>query len=114
MMELILFGPGSETLLAEFDSAGVEYERWEPRPWQIMNAGIWARLTGEISWSAVSGLLVLWVAGRSSRKISVTLADHRILDIEGMGTGEVEKVLSSCNNIMVIDRQPPEETNNAS
>jgi hypothetical protein len=111
-MELILFGPGSETLLAGFDSAGVEYERWEPRPWQIMNAGFWARLTGEISWPAVSGALVFWVAGRNSRKISVTLADRRILDIEGMSADEVEKVLPSCNNIMAIDRQPPDKTNN--
>jgi hypothetical protein len=107
-MELILFGPGSETLLAGFDSAGVEYERWEPRPWQIMNAGFWARLTGEISWPAVSGALVFWVAARSSRKVSVTLADHKILDLEGMSAEEVEKILSSCRNIMIIDRQPPD------
>ena len=84
IMELILFGPGSETLLAGFDLAGIEYERWEPRPWQIMNAGFWARLTGEISWPAVSGVLVSWVAGRSSRKISVTQADHKILELDGM------------------------------
>jgi hypothetical protein len=109
-MELILFGPGSETLLAEFDLAGIKYERWVPRPWQIMNAGFWARLTGEISWPAVSRVFVAWVAGRSSRKISVTQADHRILDLEGMSTEEVEKNLSSCKNIMIIDRQPPNPT----
>jgi hypothetical protein len=107
-MELILFGPGSETLLADLDSAGIKYERWAPRPWQIMNAGFWARLDGEISWTDVSKALVAWVAGRHSRKISVTQADHKILDIEGMNAHEVEKILSSCKNIMIIDRQPPD------
>ena len=111
-MELILFGPGSETLLAEFDLAGIKYERWVPRPWQIMNAGFWARLDGEISWPAVSRVCVVWVAARSSRKISITQADHKILDLEGMNDGEVEKALLSCKNIMIIDRQPPDPTGN--
>jgi hypothetical protein len=112
-MELILFGPGSETLLAEFDLAGIKYERWVPRPWQIMNAGFWARLDGEISWPDVSKVFVAWVTGRNSRKISVTQADHKILDLEGMSAEEVEKVLFSCKNIMIIDRQPPNPTGDA-
>jgi hypothetical protein len=113
-MELILFGPGSETLLADLDSAGIKYERWVPRPWQIMNAGFWARLDGEIFWPDVSRVFVAWVAGRNSRKVSVTQADHKILDIEGMSAGEVEKALSSCKNIMIIDRQPLDQPNDAS
>jgi hypothetical protein len=59
-------------------------------------------------------VFVAWVAGRSSRKISVTQADHKILDLEGMNAGEVEKVLSSCKNIMIIDRQPLDKPGDAS
>jgi len=114
IMELILFGPGSETLLAEFDLAGIKYERWVPRPWQIMNAGFWARLDGEISWPDVSRVFVAWVAGRGSRKISVTQADHKILELDGMNAVEVEKILSACKNIMIIDRQPLDKPNDAS
>lgn len=49
MMEVILFGRGSESLLADFDSAGISYERWVPRPWQIMNAGFWARVDKDVA-----------------------------------------------------------------
>jgi hypothetical protein len=79
-----------------------------------MNAGFWARLDGKISWPDVSRVFVAWVAGRSSRKISVTQADHKILDLDGMSVEEVEKALSSCKNIMIIDRQPLEKPNGAS
>jgi hypothetical protein len=109
-MELILFGPGSETLLADFDSAGIEYERWVPRPWQIMNAGFWARIAEDASWPAVSKVLVAWVRAGASRKVSITQHDNRIFDIEGTSAEDVEKILPSCKNIMAVDRQKPEKS----
>jgi len=104
-MERILFGPGPESLPAEFDSAGVKYERWVPRPWPIMIAGFWARQDGEIGWPEVSKGFVAWVAARSSRKISVTGADHKLLDREGLNVQEVEKALAAGKNKMMVDRQ---------
>ena len=78
-----------------------------------MNAGFWARLDGEIAWPEVSKVFVAWVAARSSRKISVTRADHKILDPEGQNVQEVEKALAACKNIMIVDRQPPDQRGHA-
>jgi hypothetical protein len=112
-MEVILFGPGSETLLADFDSAGIEYERWVPRPWQIMNAGFWARIAEGASEPVLSKVLVAWVRGSGSRKISITQNDSKIFDIEGISAEEVEKILPLCKNIMAIDRHKPDSKSDA-
>ena len=109
-MEVILFGRGCETLLAEFDLAGIQYERWVPRPWQIMNAGFWARIDEDTSWSGLSKVLVAWVCAGSSRKISITQSDNNILDIRRMNAEAVEKILPSCRNIMAIDTEAGQKT----
>jgi hypothetical protein len=113
-MEVILFGRGCETLFAEFDLAGIQYERWVPRPWQIMNAGFWARIDEDASGSALSEVLVAWVRDSSSRKISITQSDNHIVHIEWMSAEAVEKILPSCRNIMAIDRQQPARKTDAS
>lgn len=107
IMEVIFFGRGSESLLADFDSVGIVYERWVPRPWQIMDAGFWARIDEDASWPAVSEVLVAWLRASGSRKISITQADHKILEIAGMSAEAVEKILPSCRNIMAVDRRQP-------
>jgi hypothetical protein len=107
MMEVILFGRGCESLLADFDSAGIAYERWVPRPWQILDAGFWARIAGGVSWPALAEVLVVWAQGGSSRKISVTQNDNKIINIIGMSAGAVETILPSCKNIMAVERQKP-------
>jgi hypothetical protein len=108
-MEVILFGRGCETLFAEFDLAGIQYERWVPRPWQIMNAGFWARIDKDASRAALSKVLVAWVRDSSSKMISITQSDNNILPIGGMSAEAVEKILPLCKNIMAIDRQKPEK-----
>jgi hypothetical protein len=108
MMEVILFGRGCESLLADFDSAGITYERWVPRPWQILDAGFWARIAGGVSWPALAEVLVVWAQAGDSRKISVTQNDNKIINIAGMSTGEVEIILPACKNIMAVERRLPD------
>lgn len=102
-MEVIFFGRGSESLLADFDSAGIAYERWIPRPWQILDAGFWARIPEDVSWPAVANVLAAWAASCDFRKISITLNDSKIVNIAGLSAGEVEKILSACRNIMAVE-----------
>jgi hypothetical protein len=107
-MEVIFFGRGSESLLADFDSAGIVYERWVPRPWQILNAGFWARIGKDVSWPDLAGVLVTWALADSARKVSITQSDNRIINLEGLNAREVEKILPLCKNIMAVERQTPD------
>jgi hypothetical protein len=108
IMEVIFFGRGSESLLADFDSAGIAYERWVPRPWQILDAGFWARIDGDVSWPVLAGALAAWAHAGEFRKVSITQSDNKLVNIAGLGAGEVEKILPSCKNIMAVERQPPD------
>jgi hypothetical protein len=108
IMEVIFFGRGSESLLADFDSAGITYERWVPRPWQILDAGFWARITEDVSWPALAETLVAWSQADDSRKVSITQNDNKIINITELGADEVEKILPLCKNIMAIERSKPD------
>jgi hypothetical protein len=105
MMEVIFFGRGSESLLADFDSCAIAYERWIPRPWQILDAGFWARIATDVAWPVLAKVLVAWVAAGNFRKVSITQNDNKIVNIAGLGAEEVEKILPSCKNIMAVERQ---------
>jgi hypothetical protein len=107
-MEVIFFGRGSESLLADFDSAGIVYERWVPRPWQILNAGFWARIDAEVARPVLAEALVAWAGAGDFRKVSITQNDNKIINLAGLGTGEVEKILIVCKNIMAVERQNPD------
>ena len=107
IMEVIFFGRGSESLLADFDSAGIAYERWVPRPWQILNAGFWARIDEDVSWPALANVLIAWGRADGARKVSITQNDNKIINLEGMNAREVEQILPLCKNIMAVERQMP-------
>jgi hypothetical protein len=107
IMEVIFFGRGSESLLADFDSAGIVYKRWVPRPWQILNAGFWAKIGEDVSWPDLAGVLVAWASAGNRRKVSITQNDNKIVNLEGMNAPEVEKLLPLCKNIMAVERQSP-------
>jgi len=113
VMEVIFFGRGSESLLADFDSAGIAYERWVPRPWQILDAGFWARIDQGVSRPALAKALTAWAGAGDFRKVSITLRDNKIINIAGVGAGEVEKILHSCKNIMAVERQKPDAKKDA-
>jgi hypothetical protein len=107
IMEVIFFGRGSESLLADLDSAGIAYERWVPRPWQILDAGFWARIDKDASWSALAEVLVAWAGAVGSRKVSITQSDNKIMNLAGLGVKAVEKILPACKNIMAVERPKP-------
>jgi hypothetical protein len=108
IMEVIFFGRGSESLLADFDSAGIVYERWIPQPWQILNAGFWARIDADVVRLVLAEVLVAWAGKGDFRKVSITQNDNKIINIAGLGAGEVEKILPLCKNIMAVERPKPD------
>jgi hypothetical protein len=113
MMEVIFFGRGSESLLADFDSCAIAYERWIPRPWQILDAGFWARIDTDVAWPVLAKVLAAWAGAGDFRKVSITQNDNKIINIAGLVAEEVEKILPSCKNIMAVERQKPAQKSDA-
>ena len=106
-MFITLLGIGSETLLEDFDTVGVEYARREPQPGVITNAGEVVEVL-KFSVPAVAAIIVAWLNTRPSRKVTVTQKDNTIWQAEGRSVDEVEKLLTSAKTIMALETKKPD------
>ena len=117
VMQISLLGIGSETLLADFDSAGVKYIRNDPPVGVAMNAGNIIQILKDISdaipWKEIAAVLMYWVKCRSSRRLTLTKADNKILHIEGYNSEELQNLLPSCKILMAIETKKPNEYTNS-
>ena len=55
--------------------------------------------------AALSAVIVAWIKSKSSRKVIVTTKDRTDIHLEGLSTDEVIKILSSVENMAVIDTE---------
>jgi hypothetical protein len=106
-MIISLVGKGSQTLLADFDAAGVAYETRPPRPGVIMNSGDAVKIA-EILIPVVAGVIVAWIKYAPTRKVMITLPDNTILQAEGRSVAELEQILIVAKTIMVMDAKSPD------
>lgn len=107
-MVISLLGVGSETLLADFDAAGIQYVRRRPEPGQVMNAGEWIEIAKVVPWVAIAKVLVEWIRARASRKVIITLDDNSIFYAEGLSVDEVERLLPKAKTIVAAETKKPD------
>jgi hypothetical protein len=101
-------GKNATSLLSDFDKVGIPYELLRPKPGEIMNAGEladFAKYANEhAGWAfAIAGVLVAWTKALRSRKIAVTLKDGTIIQTEGLGVGELAKVLPHAKTLVAME-----------
>jgi hypothetical protein len=110
-MIISLLGIGSDTLLKDFDAAGIRYVRRLPPPGQIMNAGDAAEILAA-SVTGVALVLAAWLKNRPSRKVTITQKDNRIYQAEGRSVAEVEELLKGAKQIMALETKKPDKRKN--
>jgi len=116
-MIISLLGAGSETLLSELDSAGVEYIQDYPPLGDIMNAPNTIKIIKDISdaipWSAIAAVLIAWLKYRSSRKIQVKLKNGKIshLETNGLPPEKFKELLPYCQKIIAVETKKLEKSN---
>lgn len=115
-MTISLAGIGSETLLTDFDSAGVKYIRRRPPSGIIVNAAgdtieIIKGISDSIPWASIAAVLVAWLKYRPSRKLIMTLKNNKILhvEVEGFSADELGRFLPDCKNVTAIETKKPEK-----
>jgi hypothetical protein len=112
-MKISLLGPGSETLLVDFDSSGVEYIKKYPPSGSIQNAGdtiqILQDISGIIPWKTIAAVIVAWLKIRNSRMATVTTKDNRVIHLKGLSSKEVEKILPHCINMIAAETEKTNE-----
>lgn len=114
-MIISLLGVGSETLLSEFDSAGVEYIQYYPPLRDKINAPntvqIIKDISGAIPWGTIAAILITWLKYRPSRKIQAKLENGEIkyLETEGLSPEEFKGLLPHYQNVIVFETKKPEK-----
>ena len=106
-MLVTLLGIGSETLVQDFDAAGVEYARRRPQPGMDTSAGQVLEIL-RFSVPAVAGIIVAWLNARPSRIVTVTLKDDMTWHAAGKSVAEVEKLLNGAKSILALEMEKPD------
>ena len=113
-MIISLLGIGSETLLSDLDSAGIEYISYRPPIGVILNGPgeiiqIVKDASGTIPWLAVATVFHAWLKHRSSRKINITTKNNKVAMIEanGFSVEEIAKILPHCKNLIAMETKKP-------
>ena len=107
-MRILLLGVGSDTLLAEFDVAGIHYVHFLGEPREIQEAGEWVEIAN-VSMPCIASVLAAWISARASRKVVITLHDERTLQMEGMSVHEVERLLPLAKTIIASETKEPDQ-----
>ena len=101
-MIISLVGKGSQTLLADLDAAGVEYETRPIQPGIIMNSGDAIKIL-EIAIPVVATVIVAWIKYAPTRKAMITTKDGAVLQAEGRSVAEVEALMRAAKSVMILD-----------
>ena len=101
-MIISLVGKGSQSLLADLDAAGVEYETRPMQPGVVMNSGDAIKIL-EIAIPVVATVIVAWIKYAPTRKAMITTKDGAILQAEGRSVAEVEQLLLVAKKVMIMD-----------
>ena len=108
-MKIWLHGVGSDSILSDFDAAGINYVHHQLEPRQIMNACEWVEiLESTTPRSDIASVLVEWIRTRASRKVIVTLENKEVFHVGGMSMDEVERLLPLAKMIMALETKKPD------
>ncbi len=112
-MQLSLIGIGSDTLLTDFDSAGIEFIKINPKVGTVLGAGgniqLLNDISGAVPWASIAAVIIAWLKYRPSRMVTVTTKEQNIINIEGYSTKDVEALLPICHNIIIAETKKPTE-----
>ena len=113
-MLLYLVGTGSDTILKDFEAAGIQYAPvHHPMSGPVMNAGetieIVTKAISAILWDAIAAIFAAWCHARVSRKVIITTDGNQIFHAEGLSVKEIERLLPA-KSIAIIETKKTDET----
>lgn len=101
-IEIGLVGKHAKSILLDFDAAGVEYTMRKPEAGRVMASGE-CIIVSSILLHHASKLLAAWLSHRSTRRLSVTLPDNRVIMAEAPSVEEVERLMEIAKQVTLMD-----------
>lgn len=112
-----LFKDSRDSFLAALDNASIHHTsvmQFSGRPQASGFVEIISALSDAMPWNAISRVIISWVKARSSRRVMIQMKDGSIiLEVDGYGAKDVERLLKACASVTVIDTLPQEKAANA-
>ena len=102
------FKDSNRSFLAMLDEHEIEYNR-RIHLGGPMAAGLTIEIVINGGWGAVAVACIAWAAIRKSRRINVTTKNGKVVWLEGYSAKEAEQILSSAQQIGVIDTESDEK-----
>lgn len=108
-IQVDLFKDSRNDFLTELEKSNISYGNIEKFSTGAVLASSTTVLISLIAasapWAAFAAILVAWIKSKSSRKIIITTKDNATINLEGLSSKEVEKILDKFYRIAVIDTQ---------
>jgi len=113
ILRVNLFKHSEKSFIAALDEASIPHGRI-----QIFTScsqasaiiEVISALSKVMPWNTISKVIVAWIKAKSSREVMITSEDGTIFQARGHSPSEVNKVLTSSVDLVVIDSSPGNET----
>ncbi|MGO0110806.1 hypothetical protein [Pseudomonas putida] len=108
-----LFKDSRESFLAALDDASIHHSsviQFTGRPQASGFVEIISALSDAMPWNGIAKVIISWINARKSRRVMIQMKNGSIiLEINGYGAKDVERLLKACASVTVIDTLPQDK-----
>ena len=111
-LELQFFKHSYSSFIKALDSEGIPHKKVQCFSSPIQASSfleVIHSIAETMPWNSLAKLMVAWIDARKSREIIVNIGDMKSIHIKGYSVSDVEKIISSAENAIIIDTLPENE-----
>lgn len=108
-----LFKHSRESFLAALDDAAIAHSsvtQFSGRPQASGFVEIISALSDAMPWNRIAKVIISWIDARKSRRVMIQMKDGSvIIEANGYGAKDVERLLKECHSVTIIDTLPQDK-----
>ncbi|WDG52360.1 hypothetical protein [Pseudomonas chlororaphis] len=112
-----LFKNSRESFLAALDDASIHHSsvmQFSRQPQASGFVEMISALSDAMPWNGIAKVIISWVEARNSRRVMIQMKDGSlIIEANGYGAKDVERLLKACAGVTVIDTLPQDKETKA-
>jgi len=105
--KIVVFQESRSSFIELLKDGQIQFRTVQPPAGVPQDAGTVVEIIGALGSAppaaALAWVIVEWLKGRKSRKVTVQLLDKKVVELTGYGVDEVERILKSARSTSVFD-----------
>lgn len=104
-----LFDNSKQSFIEELDLACIIHKEvlcFSANPQASSFVEAVSALSEAMPWNALAKVIVKWIDARKNREVLITTKDNTVFHAKGYSVSNIEKILKSTTNLIVIDKEP--------